>query len=132
MADLVEKISSISHELSHPSELPVSELGAVPAVAQNLVIGAGLSGLVYARALAEQDGTTSVILLERASTVGGVWSLYANTTSRVNTAEPAYRIMDRNVAHIDHTPTAMIMRDVASIVESLPGQIRLQVETLSV
>ena len=80
-----------------------------------------MSGLLYARALAEHDGVASVVLLERASSVGGVWSLYANKTSRVNTAEPAYRTVNRNVAHIDHTPTAMIMRDVASITRRLSG-----------
>lgn len=54
------------------------------------------------------------VVLEKNASLGGVWYAQANTTSRVNTSEAAYRIVERGtVINTDHTPRAMIMADIA-------------------
>ena len=46
-----------------------------------VVVGAGLLGM-YAATRIAQSGL-SVVILERRNVVGGIWSMYANSTSQV-------------------------------------------------
>lgn len=68
------------------------------------IVGTGVSGLVVARRIVSEGH--QCVLLEKANACGGVWHAQANISSRVNTSEAAYRIVERGgVLNFDHTPT---------------------------
>ena len=75
--------------LSESPVKPIEEVAALPADTDVLVIGAGITGL-YASHQFWKSGRR-IILLEKSSKIGGVWTSQANVWSRVNTSEPAYR-----------------------------------------
>jgi hypothetical protein len=53
-------------------------------------------------------------MLEKSDAVGGVWYTQANSTSRVNTSEAAYRLAETaGPINFDHTPTSQIIGDLA-------------------
>ena len=62
-----------------------------PRQSDALIVGAGLSGLRIAAALAA-EGRGGVVVLEKTSVAGGVWSLHGNSSSRVAVSGPAYRL----------------------------------------
>ena len=62
-----------------------------PRQSDALIVGAGLSGLRVAAALAA-EGRGGVVVLEKTSVAGGVWSLHGNSSSRVTVSGPAYRL----------------------------------------
>ena len=55
-----------------------------------VVVGAGINGIGAARRLSGEG--ESVVVLERLPEVGGVWTGFANETSRSQNHEPAYRL----------------------------------------
>ena len=78
------------------------------------VTGAGISGIFLARKIL-LDGHQCVVL-ERESGVGGVWHTQANSSSKVNTSEAAYRIAERgSFTNFDHTPASQILADLAFV-----------------
>jgi hypothetical protein len=87
-------------------------LAALPDASDGaIVVGAGMAGLSVGAALSE---TAPVAILERSAHVGGVWRLYANSTSRVNSSEPAYRLCgDR---WTNHTRYSEVVRSIAMFV----------------
>ena len=85
-----------------PFRMPPSDL---------VVVGCGITGLTSA-SLFSKEGA-DVIMIEKSSRVGGVWSHYANPYSRVQTSEPAYRLQtDRGRTNMNHTPQHMILHDL--------------------
>lgn len=75
-----------------------------------------------------------MVVLEKGADVGGVWSTEANDSSRVNTSEPAYRLLDRDGAMNQfHTPASQVMLDCAQIASTgLAHRIRLHALVVSV
>ena len=57
----------------------------LPASAEALIIGAGLTGLIIASELVQAGA--SIAILERNTSVGGVWRWKGNPHSRVNSTE---------------------------------------------
>jgi acyl carrier protein/uncharacterized protein YkvS len=115
-----------------PVDPAFDEMPFVPSCTDILVVGGGISGLHTARAFSAAG--YQVVLLERSDNVGGVWASHANKTSKVNTSEPAYRVVEKNDApNFLHAPTSMVMSDLLCIASLyLNTKIRLQVNVLSV
>ena len=121
----------IHHYLEQDGSSEIQEIKVMPSVVDNLIIGAGVAGLVCARELLAAGH--ECLVLDRAQAVGGVWYSQANASSRVNSAGPAYQLIDRSPAHIYDTPTQMIMDDITHIAAAkLAGRIRLRVSVISV
>lgn len=83
-----------------------------PKEATAVVVGAGVAGLSVAQELTV-TGVTDLIMLEKDKAIGGVWFSQANSYSRVNSSEPAYRLPGKPFAsHKDtwtnHTPSHQI------------------------
>jgi len=93
-----------------------------------VVVGSGLLGMYAAAKIAEAGMTVTV--LERRNVTGGIWSMYANSTSQVNTSEGAYCIKellseDVSAANRDHSSAAEILTDLQQLAERLGDRIRL-------
>lgn len=87
-----------------------------------LVVGAGVTGLYAANKLT-QRGLTFCVIEER-EIVGGIWSVYANTTSKVNTSEGAYRLLEPRVrTNRDHSSTAEILEDIHSLADKVSDRL---------
>ncbi|KAL1524553.1 hypothetical protein AB1Y20_019445 [Prymnesium parvum] len=95
-----------------PTTLPTSQ--------QLVVVGGGISGVIYAAewvaAGCERD---EVAVLEREKWIGGIWMGHANAYSRVQTAEPAYRLplCSKQPGPVHQTYSHEIMLDLKALVE---------------
>ena len=93
-----------------------------------VVVGSGLLGM-YAATRIAQSGQ-SVVVLERRHVTGGIWSMYANSTSQVNTSEGAYcfkELLGGEVgdANRDHSSAAEIQSDLRKLAAGLGDKIKL-------
>merc|ERR1719171_1593618 len=87
----------------------------LPETVDVVVVGAGLLGLVTAARL--QAAGRSCVVLEKRAVVGGIWSMYANSTSQVNSSEGAYCFKellgeDLSAANRDHSPASEVLTDL--------------------
>jgi hypothetical protein len=83
------------------NKLRIKHPGPLPAKVDVTIIGAGVTGLYAANRL--QEAGISFCVLEKENRVGGIWSLYANRTSQVNTSESAYRLFEKRPGPITTT-----------------------------
>ena len=74
-----------------------------------VVVGAGVNGLGTARRLAEEG--LQVVVIERLGEIGGIWTQFANDTSRSQNHEPAYRLGKRPGAE-DYTTKPNVIADL--------------------
>ncbi len=89
IAAMVRHLSSLTPRASPTSAAARPPSPAVAASALPvLVIGAGIGGLGFARQL-EKAGT-SVVVMDAAERVGGVWQTLANASSKLQIDSPAY------------------------------------------
>ncbi len=110
---------------------PVPSALAVVSAAPVLVIGAGLGGLSFARSLAKAGET--VLIMESKSTVGGVWSKWANSTSKLQIDSPSYDFGCTDLSEATTWPSTYPTREqilsgarrMASIGHSLPWTLLL-------
>ncbi|MGB5424540.1 MAG: FAD-dependent oxidoreductase [Desulfobacterales bacterium] len=94
------------------SKLRVNNPGSLPSKIDVAIVGAGITGLYAASRLMEAG--ISFCILEKRDIVGGIWSMYANSTSRVNSSECAYRLIEKkNRSNCDHSDTREILEDIA-------------------
>ena len=92
----------------------MSRLNELPRFLQFAITGAGVSGLLLARRILCEGYQCGV--LEKSSNVGGVWHSQANKSSRVNTSEAAYRLVERGfLINFDHTPASLILDDLSFV-----------------
>lgn len=97
----------------------VSGFHEVPTNTEVVVVGAGLSGLFIAHAHV-QMAQGGVVIIERTRYAGGVWRLYANATSRVNSSEPSYRLpVVRKRQNTNHSHRFEIINDVHKMIEQM-------------
>jgi len=75
-----------------------------------------------------------VLVLEKGSDVGGVWSTEGNEWSRVNHSEPAYRMLEKDgPRNFFHPPKSQLLWDCTRIASSeLAHRIRLRSSVISV
>jgi len=88
--------------------------GPLPEKVDFLTIGAGIGGIGNSDILAKSG--KSIIIIEREKRLGGIWQMYANVYSRVNSSEILYRVINRQGAtaraNEDHTPSTDILSDL--------------------
>lgn len=91
------------------------------------IVGAGITGLYAAGRLAKAG--FSFCLLEKSDRVGGIWARYANRTSRVNSSEGAYRLIEKEArSNRDHSETREILEDIAELAENASGRLFTETE----
>lgn len=92
-----------------------------------LIVGGGITGLYAANRLAEQQ--ISFCVIEKREIAGGIWSQYANITSRVNTSEGAYRVLEKKTRNNrDHSSTAEILEDLHQLATNISASLFTGVE----
>ena len=94
---------------------PQQEPEPPPAAAERVstvVVGAGVCGLKAASRLM-RDGSGDFVLLEQRAAIGGVWGeqSMANKSSRVQIAEPNYRLIEENVTE-EFTPQEELLEQM--------------------
>lgn len=89
---------------------------SLPEKVDVVIVGGGITGLYSANRLAEKN--ISFCIVEEREIAGGIWSMYANTTSQVNTSEGAYRVLDHeNRSNRDHSSTSEMLEDLFVLVQ---------------
>jgi surfactin synthase thioesterase subunit len=110
--------------------------GNIPGQIDCLVIGAGIAGVNQLRMLTECG--VDALCIDKTSAIGGVWHWHGNKCSRVNTSEPAYRIVDQGRGpdvrvNEDHSPKEDIIYDIYTVAAKFGyGKFRLNTELTSV
>ena len=100
------------------------------------IVGAGMMGLRTAARL--EDEGIPYVLMDRKPSVGGVWSPdggWANRSSRVQIMEPTYRLRgDDEIEQLpsDFTPRDELLEEMAKLLETLSGEVRLGCELVGV
>ncbi len=103
-------------------KLEISNPKKLPDYVDVLIVGAGVTGLYAANKL--QSSKLSFCVVEQKDKVGGIWSLYANRTSQVNTSEAAYRLVEKAYrSNRDHSTTREILEDIAQLSNNVPGNL---------
>jgi cation diffusion facilitator CzcD-associated flavoprotein CzcO len=91
------------------------------------IIGAGITGLYTANRLMEAG--IPFCIFEKSGLVGGIWSTYANRTSRVNSSECAYRLLEKKTrSNRDHSDTNEILEDIAQLAQNVAGHLFIETE----
>merc|ERR1712157_381184 len=94
--------------------------GSPPGKVDVLVVGAGLLGMVTARRCL--DAGFSVAILEQRPIIGGIWSMYANSHSQVNSSEGGYSLKDvlgEVGANRDHSTAREMVTDIAKLAKEV-------------
>ena len=92
----------------------------VPACARLAVVGAGLAG-IHVAASAVAIGLAPVVL-EKSATAGGTWRHHGNAFSRVNSSEPAYRLLGRKAdagrpENTNHSYRSELLIDLLKLID---------------
>lgn len=102
-----------------------------------IIVGAGLLGMVTAKRCV--DSGFSVAVLEQRLMVGGIWSMYANGTSQVNSSEGGYCLKDiigkdadQMRDNRDHSTAAEVLTDLQKLGEVLEPHIYTGVKVLKI
>lgn len=108
-------------------KLRIGNAEAIPEKVEVVIVGAGITGIYAANQLMRNG--ISFCVLEKREKVGGIWSMYANTTSRVNSSECAYRLVENKTrSNRDHSATREILEDIAELAEHVSNDIFLDTE----
>lgn len=95
---------------------------APPLETNAVVVGAGLSGVAVAAELVTSCAMTELAIIEKTHSAGGVWTHQANSYSRVNSSEPAYRLPRRcgfsskKDTPTNHTPAHQIIECFSQLI----------------
>jgi monoamine oxidase len=118
--------------------LVLPRAGSPPAVVDVVIVGAGLLGMLTAHRCVRAG--FSVAVLEQRPLVGGIWSMYANGTSQVNSSEGGYCIKDllgeedgkASGDNRDHSTAAEVLRDFGKLGDSLKEHIFTSVKVVKI
>ncbi|CAK9005822.1 unnamed protein product, partial [Durusdinium trenchii] len=110
---------------------------SVPSTVDVVVVGAGLLGMLTAQRCTSAG--FSVAVLEQRPVIGGIWSMYANSTSQVNSSEGGYCIKDllqeeEDGSHDnrDHSTAAEVLKDLAKLGDQLKQHIFTSVKVMKI
>jgi hypothetical protein len=107
--------------------LRLGNFGPLPAKVDVVIVGAGVTGLYAANRLMEAG--ISFCVFEKSDLVGGIWSTYANRTSRVNSSECAYRLLEKQTrSNRDHSDTREILEDIAQLSRNVFDRLFIETE----
>jgi hypothetical protein len=99
----------------------------LPEMVDVIIVGAGVTGLYAADRLRENK--ISFCVVDKRDIIGGIWSLYANSTSQVNTSEGAYRLIEKKIrSNRDHSTTREILEDIAYLSRNISDNLFLNSE----
>lgn len=113
------------------NKLRLANSDPLPTKIDVAIIGAGITGLYAANRLLEAG--ISFCILEKSGAVGGIWSQYANRTSRVNSSECAYRLLEKKTrSNRDHSGTWEILEDVAQLAQNVSRRLFLETEVAGI
>jgi siroheme synthase (precorrin-2 oxidase/ferrochelatase) len=100
------------------NKLKINNTGSLPKIVDVVIVGAGVTGLYAANKLLENGSSFCVV--DKREMVGGIWSMYANDTSQVNTSEGAYRLIEKTSrSNRDHSTTREILEDIAQVSKNI-------------
>lgn len=103
----------------------------VPEKVDVAIVGAGIAGLYAADRLAKAG--ISFCILEKNDRVGGIWTHYANRTSRVNSSEGGYRLFEKEArCNRDHSDAREILEDIEALAQGASAHLftRAEVEKI--
>lgn len=113
------------------NKLRLANSDPLPTKIDVAIIGAGITGLYAANRLLEAG--ISFCILEKSGAVGGIWTQYANRTSRVNSSECAYRLLEKKTrSNRDHSGTWEILEDVAQLAQNVSRRLFLETEVAGI
>lgn len=91
------------------------------------IVGAGITGMYAANRLKKTPFSFCVV--DKRDKIGGIWSRYANFSSRVNTSEGGYRLVEKSMrANRDHSAAQEILADLATLGKEASDHIYLNTE----
>jgi len=138
-----EDVAAAVHDAARPDtgfdkrQLVIVQSKSPPRKVDVIVVGAGLLGMVTAKRCV--DAGFSIAVLEQRPMVGGIWSMYANGTSQVNSSEGGYCLKDiigKEASHLsdnrDHSTAAEVLTDLAKLGEVLQPHIYTGVKVLKI
>jgi hypothetical protein len=109
------------------NRLRLGNFGPLPTKVDVAIVGAGVTGLYAANRLMEAG--ISFCIFEKSDVVGGIWSTYANRTSRVNSSESAYRLVEKETrSNRDHSDTREILEDIAQLSRNVSERLFIETE----
>lgn len=126
-ASLVNEIYAYASSkfIFDPARLQFKNSAALPDSVDVMIVGAGVTGLYAANYFKERN--ISFCIAEKRDAIGGIWSLYANTTSQVNTSEGAYRLLEpKRRANRDHSATSEILDDLVQLADEVDDRLYLE------
>ncbi|CAE8590436.1 unnamed protein product [Polarella glacialis] len=91
-----------------------------PSEVDVVVVGAGMLGLYMAVTLTRRG--FKVVVLEQRMIIGGIWSMYANSHSQVNSSEGGYSLKDilgESGANRDHATAREMITDIAKLAKEV-------------
>jgi NAD(P)-dependent dehydrogenase (short-subunit alcohol dehydrogenase family) len=87
----------------------------IPATTEAAIVGFGFAGMTAASAFAQSG--VALVVIEKGSSMGGVWRWQGNPYSRVNSSEPGYRlIMRRRAINTNHSFSHEMLDEVRACV----------------
>ena len=108
-------------------KLRIDNSRPLPAKIDVAIVGAGITGLYAANRLKEAG--IGFCVVEKSNRVGGIWSVYANRTSRVNSSECAYRLLEKKTrSNRDHSDTWEILEDIFQLAQRVSSDLFLETE----
>jgi cation diffusion facilitator CzcD-associated flavoprotein CzcO len=114
-----------------PDQLRLRNASPLPSQVDVAIVGAGITGLYAADRL--RKAGLSVCVLEKSDAVGGIWTRYANHTSRVNSSECAYRLLEKKArSNRDHSATWEILTDVARLAQQVSRELYTETEVIGI
>jgi hypothetical protein len=109
------------------SKLQNGSRAALPTSVGVTIVGGGITGIYAANRL--KDAGISFCILEKRDRVGGIWSMYANRTSQVNSSECGYRLLEKSArSNRDHSYTREILEDIVQLTENVKAHLYLETE----
>jgi hypothetical protein len=122
----IKEYASVRFEFDK-SRLRLGNPGPLPAKVDVAIVGAGATGLYAANRLMEAG--ISFCIFEKSDMIGGIWSRYANRTSRVNSSECAYRLLEKQTrSNRDHSDTREILEDIAQLSRNVSDHLFIETE----
>ncbi|CAE8620161.1 unnamed protein product [Polarella glacialis] len=91
-----------------------------PSEVDVVVVGAGMLGLYMAVTLTRRG--FKVVVLEQRMIIGGIWSMYANSHSQVNSSEGGYSLKDilgESGANRDHATAREMITDIGKLAKEV-------------
>lgn len=130
---IVNQINAYAQERLYfdDSRLTTCTSAPMPETIDVFIIGAGVTGLYAAERLRKDN--VSFCVVDKRGKVGGIWSMYANTTSRVNSSEASYRLTEpESRTNRDHSATRELLEDIAKASGNIADFIHLETEVVKI